>query len=154
MCSLFPKAIYWRFFISSNEVCNTATLLTPFSVNITVDFIINSHSTDRSKAVVTVIDLLFVALRFILRGDLFYVLPGVILFLCFSILWALRLPRLGKRELIIALFVRLFDLRLFCLFPLLLGVWKGLRFVIVALPGLFSYLFHYQFGQYINICLF
>ena len=29
----------------------------------------------------------------------------------------------------------------FCLFPLPLGVWEGLRFVIVALPGLFSYLF-------------
>ena len=29
----------------------------------------------------------------------------------------------------------------FCLFPLPFGVWEGLRFVIVALPGLFSYLF-------------
>ena len=28
-----------------------------------------------------------------------------------------------------------------CRFPLPLGVWEGLRFVIVALPGLFSYLF-------------
>ena len=28
----------------------------------------------------------------------------------------------------------------FCQFPLPLGVWEGLRFVIVALPGLFSYL--------------
>ena len=27
----------------------------------------------------------------------------------------------------------------FCLFPLSLGVWEGLRFVLVALPGLFSY---------------
>ena len=26
----------------------------------------------------------------------------------------------------------------FCRFPLPLGVWEGLRFVIVALPGLFS----------------
>ena len=40
------------------------------------------------------------------------------------------------------LFVRLFDLRLFgFVFPLPLGVWEGLQFVIVALPGLFSYLF-------------
>ena len=30
-------------------------------------------------------------------------------------------------------------------FPLPLGVWEGLRFVIVALPGLFSYLFFLQF---------
>ena len=60
------------------------------------------YSTDRSKAVVPVLVLLFVALWFILRGDLFwvFVLPCVILFLCFSVLLALRLPRLGKRELI------------------------------------------------------
>ena len=59
------------------------------------------------------VTLLFVALWFILRGDLFYVLPCVGLFLCFSVLLALRLPRLGKRELMLVLFVRLFDLRLF-----------------------------------------
>ena len=28
-----------------------------------------------------------------------------------------------------------------CRYPLPLGVWEGLRFVIVAFPGLFSYLF-------------
>ena len=38
-------------------------------------------------------------------------------------------------------FVR-FVLVLFCWFPLPLGVWEGLRFMIVALPGLFSYLFY------------
>ena len=37
-------------------------------------------------------------------------------------------------------FVR-FALVWFCLFPLPLGVWEGLWFVIVALPVLFSYLF-------------
>ena len=37
-------------------------------------------------------------------------------------------------------FVR-FALIWFCLFPLPLGVLEGLRFVIVAFPGLFSYLF-------------
>ena len=57
--------------------------------------------------------LLFVALWLILRGDLFYILPCVILFLCFSVLLALRLPRLVKRELILVLFVRLFNLCLF-----------------------------------------
>ena len=71
------------------------------------------YSTDRSKAVVPVLVLLFVALLFNLRGNLFYVLPCVILFLCFSLLLALRLPRLGKRELILVLFVYLFDLCLF-----------------------------------------
>ena len=45
------------------------------------------------------------------------------------------------------LFIRFFDLCLFgfCLFPVPLGVTEGLRFVIVALPGLFSYLFFYFF---------
>ena len=37
-------------------------------------------------------------------------------------------------------FVR-FALFWFCLLPLPLVVWEGLRFVIMALPGLFSYLF-------------
>ena len=71
-----------------------------------------------------VLVLLFVALWFILRDDLFYVLPCVILFLCFSVLLALRLPRLGKRELILVLFVRLFDL---CLFRFV-----GFRFLLVS----------------------
>ena len=80
------------------------------------------YSTDRSKAVVPVL----VALWFILRGDLLYVFPCVILFLCFSVLLVLRLPRLGKRELILVL-LRLFD---FCLFGFvgflfLLGSGKG-----------------------------
>ena len=59
------------------------------------------YSTDRSKAVVPVLVLLFVALWFILRCDLFYVLPCVILVLCFSVTLPLRLPCLGKRELIL-----------------------------------------------------
>ena len=42
------------------------------------------YSTDRSKAVVPMLLLLFVALWFILRGDVFYVLSCVILFLCFK----------------------------------------------------------------------
>ena len=71
------------------------------------------YYTDRSKALVPVLVLLFVALWFILRGDLLYVFPCVILCLCFSVLLVLRLPRLGKRELILVLFVRLFDLCLF-----------------------------------------
>ena len=86
-----------------------------------------------------VLVLLFGTLWFILRGNLLYVLPCAILFLCFSVLLTLRLPRLGKRELIFVLFV--FVLVWICRFPLPLDVWEGLRFVIVALPGLFSYLF-------------
>ena len=71
------------------------------------------YSTDRSQAVVPMLVLLFVALWLILRGDLLYVFPCVISFLCFSVLLVLRLPRLGKRELILVLFVRLFGLCLF-----------------------------------------
>ena len=73
-------------------------------------------STDRSKAVVPVLVLLFVALWFILRGDLLYVFPCVILFLCFSVLLV-----------ILVLFVRLFGLCLFRFvgFLFLLGPGKG-----------------------------
>ena len=85
------------------------------------------YSTDRSKAVVPVLVLLIVALWFILRGDLLYVFPCVILFLYFSVLLVLRLPHLGKRELILVLFISLFDLCLFGFvgFLFLLGSGKG-----------------------------
>ena len=78
---------------------------------------------------------------FILRGDLFYVLPCVIFVFVFFSPFSIAITSLGEeRELVLVLFVRLFDLRVwFYLFPLPLGVWEGLRFVIVALPGLFSY---------------
>ena len=100
------------------------------------------YSTDRSKALVPVLVLLSVAFWFILRGDLFEVLPYVILFLCFSVLLALRLPRVGERELILVFFVRFCSI-CSCL-SLSFGVWDGLRLVIVALPGLFSYFLFYQ----------
>ena len=47
------------------------------------------YSTDHSKAMVSVLVSLFVALWFILRGDLLYVFPCVLLFLCFSVLLVL-----------------------------------------------------------------
>ena len=92
------------------------------------------YCTDRSKAVAPVLVLLFVALWFSLRGDLFYVLPCFILFLCFSVLLALRLPRLGKRELFLVLFVRLFDL---CLFGFV-----GFLFLLVSGKGCGLWLWH------------
>ena len=59
--------------------------------------------------------LLFVALWFILRGDLFYILPCVISFLFFFFSpFSIAITSLGEeRELILVLFVRLFDLCLF-----------------------------------------
>ena len=56
------------------------------------------YCTDRSKAVVPVLVLFFLALWFILRGDLLYVFSCVILFLCSSVLLVLRLPRLGRES--------------------------------------------------------
>ena len=100
------------------------------------------YSIDRSKAVVPVLVLLFVALWFVLRGDLFYVLPYVILFLCFFSLFSIAITSLGEERANLnafRTFVR-FVLVWICRFPLPLGVWEGLRFVILALPGLFSYL--------------
>ena len=88
-------------------------------------------SAGRSGAVVPELVLLFGALWFILRGDLVYVLPFAILFLCFSILLALRLPHLGKRALILVLFLR-FVLVWICRFPLPLGVWEGLGRAVVC----------------------
>ena len=98
------------------------------------------YSTDRSGAVVPVLVLLFVALWFILRVDLLYVFPCVILviFSPFSI----AITSLGEERAILSAFrtfVRFVLVRI-CRFSFPLGVWEGLRFVIVALPGLFSYL--------------
>ena len=92
------------------------------------------YSTDRSKVVVPVLVLLFGALWFIQRGDLLYVLPCAILFLCFSVLLALRLPRLGKRELILVLSVCLIDL---CLFGFV-----GFLFLLMSGKGCGLWLWH------------
>ena len=114
------------------------------------------YSTDRSKAMVPVLVLLFVALWFILRGDLFYVLPCVILFLCcffffvvvfffffffcpFSIAITSLVEERAKLS-VFRTFVRFLPVWI-CRFPLPLSVWEELRFVIVTLLGRFSYLF-------------
>ena len=101
------------------------------------------YSTDRSKAVVPILVLLFGALWFILRGDLLYVLPCAILFSCFFSPFSIAITSLGEERAGLGVF-RTFDrfvLVWICRFCLPLDVWEGLRFVIVALPGLFSYLF-------------
>ena len=92
------------------------------------------YSTDRSKAVVPVLVLLFVALWFILRGGLFYALPCFVR--VFVSTFSIAITLLGKERASLGAFgtfVR-FALVWFCLFPLPLGVWDGLRFVTVALP--------------------
>ena len=100
-------------------------------------------SADRSKAVVPALVLLFVALWFILWGDLFYVLPCVVLFLCFSVLYSIAITSLSEERANLSAFRTFvwFVLVWFCWFSLPIGFCKGLRFVIVALSGLFSYRF-------------
>ena len=90
------------------------------------------YSTDRSKAVVPVLVLLICCFvvystrRFVLCLTLCHFV--IVFFSPFSIvLLALRLLRLGKRELILVLFVRLFDL---CLFRFV-----GLLFLLVSGKG-------------------
>ena len=55
-------------------------------------------STDRSKAVVPVLVLLFVALWFILRGDLLYVFPCVIFFCVFFSPFSIAITSLGEER--------------------------------------------------------
>ena len=77
---------------------------------------------------------------------MFYVIPCVILFLCFFSPFSIAISSLGEERANLSAFrtfVR-FVLVWICRFPLPLGVWEGLQFVTVALPGLFSYLFFYS----------
>ena len=68
--------------------------------------------------------------------------------------FSIAITSLGEeRELILVLFIHLFDLRLFIFVcPLPIG-WEGPRLVIVAFPGLFSYLFSslYSFDFYVFV---
>ena len=56
------------------------------------------YFTDRSKAVVPVLVLFLFALWFILRGDMLYVFPCVILFLCFSSPFSIAITVAWGRE--------------------------------------------------------
>ena len=70
------------------------------------------YSTDLSKAVVPVLVLLFVALWFILRGYLLYVLPYVIFVLVFFSPFSISITSLGEERANLSV-LHLFDLRLF-----------------------------------------
>ena len=84
------------------------------------------NSTKRSKAVVPVLVLLFFCfLVYSMRPFVSYFTLCHFILVFFSVLLALRLPRFGKRELILVLFVRLFDLFRFVGFLFLLGFGKG-----------------------------
>ena len=66
----------------------------------------------------------------------------LLFFLVFFSPFSIAITSLGEERAYLAFrtFLR-FVLVSFCRFPLPLGIWEGLRFVIVALSGLFSYLF-------------
>ena len=68
-------------------------------------------------------------------------------YLVFLSPFSIAITSLGEERANLSAF-RMFDrfvLVWICRFPLPLDVWEGLRFVIVALPGLFSYLFFFFF---------
>ena len=74
---------------------------------------------------------------------MFDVLSCVILFLCFFSLFSIAIPSLGEERANLSAFRTFvqFVLVWICRFPFPLGVLEGLRFMIVTLPGRFSYLF-------------
>ena len=55
--------------------------------------------------------------------------------------FSIAITSLGEERANLSAFRTFVRFVLVCRFPLPLGVWEGLRFVIVALPGLFSYLY-------------
>ena len=67
------------------------------------------YYTDRSKAVVPVLVLLFIAIWFILRGDLFYVWPCVFCSCVFSP-FSIAITSLGEERDSLDAFRKLFDL--------------------------------------------
>ena len=105
------------------------------------------YSTDRSKEVVPVLVLLFCC--FVVYSTRRFV---VCLSMCHFILvfyspFSIAITSLGEERANHSAFRTIvrFVLVWICRFPLPLGVWEGLRFVVVALPGLFPYLFFSRF---------
>ena len=101
------------------------------------------YSTDRSKAVVPVLVLFFVALCFFSTRRFVVCLSMCRFVLVFFSPFGIAITSFGEDRANLSAFrtfIR-FVLVWICRFPLPLGVWEGLRFVIVALPGFFSYLF-------------
>ena len=100
------------------------------------------YSTDRSQAVVPVLVLLFVACGSFSKA-IFLCLTLYHIVLVFFSPSSIAITSLGEERANLSAFRMLvrFVLVWICRLPLPLGVWEGLRFVIVALPGLFSYIF-------------
>ena len=97
------------------------------------------YSTDRSKAVVPVIVLFFLALWFILRGDLLLCLSVCHFVLVFFNPFSIAITSLGAERANLSAFrtfVR-FVLVWICRFPFPLGGWEGLRFCDCGTPRTF-----------------
>ena len=103
------------------------------------------YSADRSIAVVPVLVLLFVALWFILRGDLFYVLTLCYFVLVFFSPFSIAITSLGEERANLSAFRTFVRFVLVWFYRILFLLVSGERFVIVALPGLFPYIFFYTF---------
>ena len=86
--------------------------------------------------------------RFVLNIALCYFV--LVFFSSFSI----TITSLGEERANLSVFCTFVRFALFwlCLFPLPLGVWEGLRLVIAALPGLFSYIFIRPFEKRDVLC--
>ena len=96
-------------------------------------------STDRSKAVVPVLVLLFFCFVVYSTRRFVVCLSACHFVLVFFSPFNIAITSLGE------------EIANFSAFPV--GVWEGLRFVIVALPGLFSYLFCWGIQERAIICL-
>ena len=104
-------------------------------------------STGRSKAVVPTYVSLTLCCFVVYSTRRFVVCLSVCHFvLLFFSPFSIEITSLGEERANLSAFRKFvrFVLVWICRFPLPLGVWEGLRFVIVALPVLFSYLFWLQ----------
>ena len=101
------------------------------------------YASDRSNAMVPVLFLFCVALWFILRGTLCFIVMTCSLSPCFVIPFSIVITALSEEELAYVLIMQFFDCFAhvsFCPCSLPLGVTGWLRCVIVALPGLLYYI--------------
>ena len=130
--SLVPLLMRPRHFALSCAICSH-------------DAVCMLKSLTEALKVVPVLVLRFVALWFMLQGDLFNACHFVFVFFSpFSIasLWEESANLSAFRTFVRFVLVWIYQ------FSLSLGVWEGLRFVIVALNGLFSYLFCIAFSNH------
>ena len=105
------------------------------------------YSSDRSKAVVPVLVYSLLVCGLFYEAICFMSYLVLFFFSCVLSPFSIAITSLGEESANLSAFrtfVR-FVLVWFCRIPLPLGVWEGLPFVLVALPGLFYYLYFFTF---------